>query len=125
MEDAIVRLRELLDEARGIAYRYHRGQTGPYGTPSLPWPDWILSDQAPHSTFVQVEGVDTAPAGSLFERLTFQRDEARLWAHSDAHRMWPFPTDIAPLWLYSSTLPADPEIVRQWQREHPERQVEW
>jgi hypothetical protein len=125
-DDAITELRDLLASARFVAFDLFRspGGSGIYGRSSLPWPDWISGDDSPFETFVHVEGADTAPEGSPLQRALRQRDEARLWAHGDYHRMWPFHTDVVPLWLHSSALPADPEIVREWQRRHPERRIE-
>lgn len=123
-DDAITELRDLLATARFIAWDLYRGGSNIYGTASVPWPEWITRDDSPFETFVHVEGADAAPEGSPLERALRDRDAARLWAHGDFHRHWRFCADVVPLWLSATALPADPEIVREWQRRHPERRIQ-
>lgn len=130
-ETAIIRLRELLDEARIIAWGLHNGQD-PFVAGYSP-PDWLTSNESPTLAWVHVEGAETPPrlpavtyaeensAGGLVDDLEWmsanlakarrERDEARLWAWGREHGMFPFPTADPPLWLTASTLPADPAVI--------------
>jgi hypothetical protein len=132
-ETAIIRLRELIDEARIVAWELHHGHD-PF-VAGYPPPDWLTSDVTPTLVWVHVEGADTPtrlPAGTdstqrsareMVDDLEWlsrnlakarkDRDEARLWAWGREHGMFPFSTADPPLWLTASTLPADPAVIER------------
>ena len=130
-ETAIIRLRELMDEARIIAWELHHGHD-PLVV-GYPPHDWLTSDEAPTLAWVHVDGSDTPPRlptvtypaqespSELVDDLEWlsrnlakarrERDEARLWAWGCQKGMFPFPTDDPKLWLTASTLPANPAAI--------------
>ena len=130
-ETAIIKLRELLDEARIIAWGLHHGQD-PF-VAGYPPPDWLTSDESPTLAWVHVEGSDTPPRlpavttpaqaepRALVDEIDWlsrnlakarrERDEARLWAWGGEHGMFPFSTADPPRWLTASALPADPATI--------------
>jgi hypothetical protein len=98
-ETAIIRLRELLDEARIIAWVHVEGSDTPPRLPAVTYPE----QESPRELVDDLEWP--------LAKARRERDEARLWAWGREHGMFPFSTADPPLWLTASTLPADPAAI--------------